>query len=233
MLFKADLKTICLLVGIAFLVCACTPASKQSTPMPSLDALPESDIDEKESPGSLYQPSNANYLFADNRANRVGDIVLVEINEDPTAESGADTTAEKTTNTNIGVDNFMGKEKVLGAFGDVGGSIFGATSETSLEGTGTTERNYEIENAVVAARVVRVLPNQLLQVEGGKKIRVNEETQIIVVRGLIRSRDINANNMIKSEQLANAHIEFYGKGILSDKQRPGWLTRILDNVWPF
>jgi flagellar L-ring protein precursor FlgH len=70
-------------------------------------------------------------------------------------------------------------------------------------------------------------------VEGGREVRVNDETQIVVVRGIIRSRDIGPDNSIASTAMADARIELYGQGVLADKQKPGWLTRILDNMWPF
>jgi flagellar L-ring protein precursor FlgH len=38
---------------------------------------------------------------------------------------------------------------------------------------------------------------------------------------------------VESTQLADSKVEYYGKGVLADKQRPGWLTRLLDNIWPF
>lgn len=72
-----------------------------------------------------------------------------------------------------------------------------------------------------------------MQVEGAREIRVNEENQIIAVRGLVRPRDIQADNTVPSSYLADARIEYFGQGVLADKNRPGWLTRILDNVWPF
>ena len=53
------------------------------------------------------------------------------------------------------------------------------------------------------------------------------------VRGLVRQRDIAANNTVNSSSLAEAQIEVYGEGVLADKQRPGWMTRILDHIWPF
>jgi flagellar L-ring protein precursor FlgH len=64
-------------------------------------------------------------------------------------------------------------------------------------------------------------------------VRINNETEILVVRGLLRKRDIGPDNTVESGYLANAQIEVYGQGILADKQKPGWLSRILDNMWPF
>ena len=56
---------------------------------------------------------------------------------------------------------------------------------------------------------------------------------LLLVQGVARDRDIDADNTIMSTSLAEARIELYGEGVLADKQRPGWLARILDNVWPF
>ena len=55
----------------------------------------------------------------------------------------------------------------------------------------------------------------------------------MVVRGTIRSRDVDTDNTILSNQIADASIEYYGRGVLADKQKPGWFTRLMDNVWPF
>jgi flagellar L-ring protein precursor FlgH len=87
--------------------------------------------------------------------------------------------------------------------------------------------------AIVATRVIRMLPGKVMQVEGARQIRINDETQILVVRGLVRQRDINSTNTVSSSALADARIEVYGQGSLSDKQRAGWMSRFIDNVWPF
>ena len=85
----------------------------------------------------------------------------------------------------------------------------------------------------LATRVIRVLPGGLMEIEGAREIRVNEETEYMVVRGMIRSKDVSADNSVLSTQIADASIEYYGKGVLSDKQKPGWFTRLMDNIWPF
>ena len=73
----------------------------------------------------------------------------------------------------------------------------------------------------------------MLQIQGAREVRVNEETQYMVISGLVRSRDIDSNNSVESTQLADSKVEYYGEGVLADKQRQGWLSRLLDNVWPF
>jgi flagellar L-ring protein precursor FlgH len=113
-----------------------------------------------------------------------------------------------------------------------GSSLVGATSSNKFEGDGETKRESSI-TTTVAARVTRVLGGGLMEVAGARETRVNGETQIVLVQGVARDRDIDADNTIKSTSLAEARIELYGEGVLAEKQRPGWLARMLDNVWPF
>ncbi|MBT8763786.1 flagellar basal body L-ring protein FlgH [Desulfohalobiaceae bacterium Ax17] len=243
-----------MLKGIVFvLIClsmfACAPASKQSTPMPAFTPPPpEHVVDQKvENPGSLFDPNQASYLFTDNRARRVGDIVVVNVVETVTAKNKATTKSEKDSSINLGVQNLfdlghmralplgsiVGAGPNIGPRGTVGATpMVKAGSVSKFTGNGETKRESDI-SASVAARVVKVLNGGILQIEGARQIRVNGETQIIVVRGLVRSRDISPDNSVSSNYLADAHIEIYGQGILADKQKPGWLTRILDHIWPF
>lgn len=222
---------LCLVLAAAFSGCA--PARKASTPMPSLTPPGPQPIEKVDNPGSLFQPQRAEYLFADNRATRVGDIVMVHIVEMTEASSEAETTADKESTVDVGVDSFFGKSKFLGLPGAVGETpLVGASTTNEFDSTGETTRETRIQ-ATVAARVVRVLPNGLMEVRGGREVRVNDENQIIFVSGLIRARDIGPNNAISSNQLADAKIHLYGRGVLADKQHPGWMARIIDNVWPF
>jgi len=213
--------------------CASLP-EHTSSPVPDVGQPTPERIDRSANPGSLYQPRRADYLFADNRATRTGDIVLVHIVETSSASSEANTEADKESGLNVGVEYFLGKKGFLGLNElpvgqepNVKGSL-----ATEFEGEGETERRTRV-TGTVAARVIRVLPNGLMQVRGSREVRVNDENQIITVSGLIRSRDIGPNNAITSNQLADARIEYFGEGVLADKQKPGWLTRIVDNAWPF
>jgi flagellar L-ring protein precursor FlgH len=81
--------------------------------------------------------------------------------------------------------------------------------------------------------VLNVLPGGVLQVQGARAVRVNEETQYMVVSGLVRMQDVGPDNSVESTMLADSRIEYFGEGVLADKQKQGWLTRLMDNVWPF
>jgi flagellar L-ring protein precursor FlgH len=223
-------------LAAAWLVAGCA-SRHDPDPMPLLSEPVVEDIAPQQNPGSLFQPSQAEFLYDDNRARRVGDIVLVRVAENSSATHKADTTAKKENSVDIGVEAFP-KEGVFGLLGQPLG--MDALGNPKMKGSYTTDfsANGETKNesnfsATVAARIVRVLPGRVFQVEGARRVRVNDETQILVVRGLVRQRDIAADNSVTSNSMAEAQVEVYGNGVLTDKQRPGWLSRILDNIYPF
>jgi flagellar L-ring protein precursor FlgH len=82
--------------------------------------------------------------------------------------------------------------------------------------------------------VVRdVYPNGNLFIEGRRRIRLNDEDQVMLLRGVVRPEDIESNNQISSMLIANLAISYEGKGLVGNKQRPGFLSGVLDKIWPF
>jgi len=112
------------------------------------------------------------------------------------------------------------------------GSLFKGALTNSSSGSGTTSRT-ESMTAYITVRVMEVMPNGNLFIQGARDVRVNNETQHIILSGTIRPADISPDNTIISSYIGDASIEYTGSGALSDKQRPGWMTRFVDLVWPF
>lgn len=229
-----------LIAVLASQIAGCQAAKEKPAPIPPVMPAPVSMTPEEKAanPGSLFDDAEANYLFSDNRARRVGDIVLVNIVETTTAKNKAETSTEKESAINLGVSNFfgtpgqmtMGPVTIPGAVGAT--PMVKASSTSSFDGKGETKRENTF-TSTIACRVIKVLPGGLLEVEGARETRVNEETQYIVISGLVRTADVEADNSVKSTQLANARIAYYGEGAVADKQKPGWFVRLMDNVWPF
>lgn len=208
--------------------------------------VPPQEYDEElraNNPGSIFANSDADPLFADSRARRVGDIVVIKIVENSKSKSKADTSASKNNTNNYNVGALFGLNTakmfpyvpngVYGTNAKVGPqAVLDTTSDSALNATGETKRENYVTSSL-AARVTRVLPGGLLQVEGRRETRVNEETQYMIITGTIRARDVAADNTIMSTQVADASIQYYGEGVLADKQRAGWFTRLMDNIWPF
>jgi flagellar L-ring protein precursor FlgH len=115
----------------------------------------------------------------------------------------------------------------------MGGQIaIGGAATTSYAGTGGTSRGSAIQTSLTT-EVIEVLPNGNLRLWGYKKVRVNRETQYVVITGVVRPRDIQMDNTVVSERLSEAEFEITGSGVVGDKQGPGVLARALDWLWPF
>jgi flagellar L-ring protein precursor FlgH len=229
-------------MGLYVLTAGCAAQPQHATPMPPLTPTqPYTEPEQRYSnPGSLYSAAEATDLYADNRAHRVGDIILIKVVESSKSKSKADTTAQKQSTHSLGVAAAFGRN-TIGVIPGMGGPLTGnigvdpmlsTSTNSNLSATGETKRENYV-TATVGARVIQVLPSGVLQVEGAREIRVNDETQYMVISGLVRSQDVGSDNSVDSTQLAASRIEYWGKGQLADKQRQGWLSRLLDNVWPF
>ncbi|NVM21133.1 MAG: flagellar basal body L-ring protein FlgH [Desulfobacterales bacterium] len=175
--------------------------------------------------GSLWANAGNTRLFVDMRAREVGDLVTVRISEKPTGKLYAETQTSRDSSVEAGVTDFFGKNRDPS-------SLFNANFKPSFKGQGTNNREGELE-AYVTARVIQALPSGNLRILGRQEIKVNNETQHITISGIIRCEDIDTNNEIQSTYVADARIEYSGKGVIADKQRPGWLGRTLDYLWPF
>lgn len=185
------------------------------------------------SEGSLWQDSSRS-LFADFRANRVGDLVSIRVDESPQASGESSTDMERESSMGFGVPNFFGFTQALtAAYPEIDPTkLVELMSSSSFSGTGDTQRGSRVR-ASIAVRVKQVLPNGDLFVEGTKIIMVNDEELHIYVSGVIRPQDIQQDNSISSALVADAQIEFTGRGPLTDNQQQGWLTRLLQAINPF
>lgn len=185
------------------------------------------------SSGSIWQSSSVN-LTDDLKARRRGDIITIVISETASASKAANTGTSRDSSIGAGIPNLLGLEKTAifrNNFSDLA-NILKANANSSFKGSGSTSRQENL-NATITARVVDVQPNGNLMIEGRRNIKVNEEDQIIVLEGIVRSRDITPDNTVNSVFVADARISYSGRGIISDQQSPGWLMNIFNKIWPF
>ena len=183
--------------------------------------------------GSLWQVSSAG-VTEDFKARRKGDIITIVISETSSASKQADTATDRSSSINAGMPNFLGLERHAAftkAFGDLN-NLINANGESKFTGSGSTSRQENL-TATISARVIDVLPNGNLLLEGRRNVKVNNEDQEIVLQGVVRPRDIGTDNTVNSIYVADAKISYSGTGIISDRQKPGWLMNIIDKIWPF
>ena len=181
--------------------------------------------------GSLWQVSGGG-LVEDFKARAKGDILTVVISETSSASKEATTGTSRASEIAAGIPNLMGLETSgVSKYMDLS-KLLNASTSSKFDGSGSTTRKENL-NATIAARVTDVLANGNMLIEGRRNVLVNQEDQIIILTGMVRPRDITPDNMVNSTFIANARISYSGKGIISDRQQPGWLMGIIDKVWPF
>jgi len=201
---------------------------------------PKFDVYEPPKPeeGSLWSEMSEVSLFQDMKARKVGDTVTVRIVEDPEAELNANTKTSRSSGVEASTLKFMGYMKALAEKNsrlaqDPGtDDLILASLGLKHDGKGSTDRDGHVK-AYISAVVEKVLFNGNLYISGQREVRVNNETQYITLSGVVRPKDISSSNEVSSTFIADARIAYSGNGPVSDKQRVGWLGRVLDYVWPF
>ncbi len=225
-------RLLSLILGVLLLSGCAARTSLPTTELPSYEA-PQIAVETPQSSGSLWT-ENKGSLFGDIKARAVGDILTVAIFEQASASREATTETSRSSDNEAGISKFFGLEANLANLNSAidPTQLIATNYENDFEGSGSTSRKENLV-ATLSTRVVEVFPNGNLRIEGGKTITVNREEQIIVLTGIVRPNDISTQNIINSKYVLDAKIAYTGKGVISDKQGPGWMTRILDNVWPF
>jgi flagellar L-ring protein precursor FlgH len=157
--------------------------------------------------------------------------VTILISETTAASKKATTNNSSSSNVNDSVTALMGIPANQMLTKNLQAGIKGSGS-TAFKGEGDTARSGTF-TATLSGKVIQVLPNGNLLLESRKEVVINNDKEIMVLRGLIRPEDITTSNTVNSSQVADAQIYLVGDGVLDDKQSQGWLVRVLDKVWPF
>jgi flagellar L-ring protein precursor FlgH len=105
-------------------------------------------------------------------------------------------------------------------------------TKNAFAGSGDTARKGQLTGNL-AVRIAKTMPNGDLFLEGTKVVLINNEEYHLYVSGLVRPTDISPDNSVQSTRIADAQIEFTGRGDLADQQRKGWFGRMFDSINPF
>jgi flagellar L-ring protein FlgH len=182
---------------------------------------------------SLWKSDASRSMIADKRAAAVGDIVTILVQENNTASKDNSTQTSKKSSVDAAIEAFLyspNASKLLTKKGQLPAMKLAGAQD--FAGSGKISNSEKVA-ARIAVRVVDVLPNRNLVIEGARQIAFSGETQDAVLRGVVRVEDITANNTIFSYNIADATIKYVSKGTVTDNQRKGWFTKIWDKVTPF
>ncbi|HNY32670.1 MAG TPA: flagellar basal body L-ring protein FlgH [Fibrobacteria bacterium] len=163
-------------------------------------------------------------LTGDRKSHRVDDVITVKVGEDNTAKNTAGTRTQSKSDASMSV------AEGTGLLGFIPGMGVKSAQDADFNGQGNTVRQGSMQ-AVVSARVVEVLPNGTLRIEGTKQVVINDETEVLSVAGLLRPEDIASDNSVSSGRLADARISYSGRGTTANAQEQGPVARFFD--WLF
>jgi len=186
-------------------------------------------------PGSLFDKTGGTTnMISDARAFRVNDIVIINIAESMTATNSANTATDREGSNSFKIPNLLGIETKNAAYfgGSSDGTVLGTESKSSHAGTGTTARS-DVFSGTVAARVIDVLPNGYLVIQGQKNVQVNDEKVRFYLTGMVNPLMIGSDHSVASTQVADMELRYGGNGVVSAKQSPGMFSRVLNWLWPF
>jgi len=169
---------------------------------------------------------NMKDLYADDVARQIGDILTIKVTENSTVDNKAKRDLKKETDRSTTFNGEIGNFADIGEFGMSAGSGNELTSKADYK----DERKF-IDNITVV--VVDILPNNNLVVMGNRQRNIAGDIQTIEISGIVRPSDIEFDNTVKSEQVADFRLLTKNEGVADPYTRPGWLGSIFDIIWPF
>ncbi|NQW02095.1 MAG: flagellar basal body L-ring protein FlgH [Rhodospirillales bacterium] len=202
-----------------------------SLPMPSPQIA-------EDNPNSLWR-AGARAFFKDHRAKEIGDIVTVKMSLNDSATFANNTTRARDDSEKFTVNDLLGFESELQKVlpqaigtGGVGGQIVDFVNDHNTKGDGTISRTEDL-SLTFAAVVTQILPNGSMVIMGRQEISVNAELRELVVTGVIRPSDIDSDNTISDDSIAEMRVAYGGRGALSNLQKPRWGMEMWDILFPF
>jgi flagellar L-ring protein precursor FlgH len=167
-------------------------------------------------------------MFADKRAGSVGDIVTILVQETTTSAKDNKSTTGRENALDASISTFLygpgaGVNAILARGGTMPAMKY--DSKSSFAGQKIV--------ASVAVKVIDVLPNKNLVIEGRRETSFSGEHQTVILHGIVRAEDITANNTVFSYNIADAKVEINSTGQVDEAQRKGWLARFWGKVTPF
>jgi len=169
---------------------------------------------------TLFDEASYRSLVAETKASRIGDLLGVVVQESASATSSADLRAQREfdANSHFQLTAIRNRNPLEHAIG-------GGTS-TASEGAGSTRRSGNLL-AQLSVRVIDVRVNGDLVVSGQQSMKINGEEQLITLSGIVRPSDVSSSNTVLSNRIAEARIEFDGKGFVSEQSKPGLIAKLL------
>jgi flagellar L-ring protein precursor FlgH len=165
-------------------------------------------------------------MVADYKASRVGDLVTISISQGLSSTTTGNVATNRSFSASSGITALGGHIKTSGV-----ASLFSPTSSQVLAGKAAATSTTAL-TTTLTGRVAAVLPTGTLVVEAERQIVTNDQRETVILRGLVRTGDLDATNTVASNRVGNLEVEVKGKGVISEGTRPPnpavkWILRIV------
>jgi flagellar L-ring protein FlgH len=178
-------------------------------------------------------------IFAGKRAYAVGDLITIDVSESSSLAASQNSVRNRQSQIENAVNQFLFANSKMGTHN---GGLPGTEieSKTSNQGGGSIANTQDLKGRVSVV-VIDVLPNGNLVLEGARMVTFSGESYYAVLKGIVRQEDIGFGfkdglryrNIVSSQYIADAQIEFVSKGSLNDAQKESWYQRLAAILNPF
>jgi flagellar L-ring protein precursor FlgH len=181
-------------------------------------------------PGSIWTDSGRlTRMTTDVRAMRPHDLIQVVVAENLAASTDGTVKNSRASNATSGISGLLGTLRP----GNALQNIITQNSASALNAQGTSATDSSL-STTFGGQVVEVLPNGMLVVEAARQVEFSQQTQTILLRGLVRPEDISQQNQVLSTAISSLELEVRGKGIINDyTHRQNALVRLLQQLLIF
>jgi flagellar L-ring protein precursor FlgH len=173
--------------------------------------------------GTIFNATKGNLFSMESRAQMVGDIITVQFAESFQATKSQNAATAKSNDSSISLPTALGTPELS--------TKLGSSLANTFSGSGSSAQSNSL-NGQVSVHVVRVFQNGNLEILGQKKLTLNNGDEYIRVHGIVRPKDINEKNIVSSDRIANANIQYIGAGDIAASGKKGWYSKILDTINP-
>ena len=180
--------------------------------------------------GAIYSRANAGFFLGDRRAQRVGDLLTVKLDEKMNATKTDDSKLDRTGSLGVNLPKSLFGASPLALAAKAGDPNSLSTTST-FTGSGNANQSNSVTLDITVV-VTRVYENGNLWVQGQKQITLNQGEEFVRVSGLIRPEDIQPGNTIDGQKIAQAQISYTGAGEVHDASKEGWMMRTFGLLSP-
>ena len=227
------MKSLKVLCGATLIMLGLNGCAQMMEPEPDdpnfAPAMPEEQVVDVVPDGSIFANSRVDSIYTDIKAPRVGDIISVQLEESTSASKNTSNNSSKEGSTNLTPLSLGGHPVSIHGYS----TQAGMSSDQSFKGQAKASQSNSLRGNI-SVSVVKVLANGGLVVRGEKWVMLTNGNEYIRITGIVRSEDVNADNTVSSQKIANARIQYGGTGDFANAAEKGWLTRFFNSKWmPF